>query len=252
MSRQSFLDRAFQRVKPSPVPGYAPPPRELAPGLWQLERRLRMPPAMTLPINTTIVRLASGGLAVISPPVPDAASVASLAALGRVEALVAPNSFHYVFAAAHLSHFPQAELYLAPGLAERVPGLPRATVLGETPPARWAAEIEQTVFGPVGAFAEVAFLHRPSATLVLTDLAFHMRVIDDPWNRIAWRLGGVPPRFGPSRTARLTLLRDPAAARPHLQRIARWDFRRILVGHGAPLENDAPGEYRRAFARYLS
>src|SRR5256885_2369301 len=68
MSQPSFLDRAFQRVKPAPVAGYAPPPRELAPGLWLLERRLRMPPAMTLPINTTIVRLASGGVVVFSPP----------------------------------------------------------------------------------------------------------------------------------------------------------------------------------------
>ncbi len=238
-------------AQPAPLASYSPQPRELAPGLWLLERRLRLPPGLVLPVNTTIVRLRSGGLVVISPPAPDPATSAAIAALGPVEALVAPNSFHYVFAAGQLASFPGAKLFIAPGLAERVPELPPATSLGEAAPALWVGEIDQTIFGPVGAVAEVAFFHARSATLVMTDLAFNMRTIDGVYQTVAWRLGGVPAAFGPSRTARLSLLRDQGAARPHIQRIARWEFQRIVVAHGEPVETNAGGEFRRAFARYL-
>lgn len=95
-------------------------------------------------------------------------------------------------------------------------------------------------------------LHGPSGTLVLTDLAFNMRRHAGAFDRIGWRLFGVPARFGTSRTARLTLLRDRGAAASFLRRIAERDFRRILVAHGDPVEIDAREELRRAFARYLA
>ncbi len=251
MSERTFLDRAMRLVKPAPLASYAPEPRELAPGLWLLERRLTMPPGLVLPVNTTIVRLRSGGLVVLSPPAPDPATAAAISALGRVEALVAPNSFHYVFAAGQLASFPGAKLFLAPGLAERIPELPPATPLGEAAADLWAGEIDQAIFGPVGAIAEVTFFHRSSATLMMTDLAFNMRTIDGVYQTVGWRLFGVPAAFGPSRTARLAFLRDADAARPYLQRIARWEFQRIVVAHGEPVETNAGSEFRRAFARYL-
>ena len=68
--------------------------------------------------------------------------------------------------------------------------------------------------------------------------------------RVAWRLFGIPARFGPSRTARLILLRDLAPVRRMLARIAEWDFDRIIVTHGDVLDVDARGEFERAFARY--
>jgi hypothetical protein len=121
----------------------------------------------------------------------------------------------------------------------------------DEPPPEWRGSVDHLVYGPIGSFSEVVVLHRPTKTLVLTDLAFHMARIDGLYDRVGWRLFGVPPRFGPSRTARLTLLRDRAAARPFLQRISAWDFSRIVVAHGAPIEHAAAAEFRRAFARYL-
>ena len=93
--------------------------------------------------------------------------------------------------------------------------------------------------------------HAASATLVLTDLAFNMVRYENAADRLGWRLLGVPPRFAPSRTARFTLLRDPAAARPFLQAMLERSFRRILVAHGDPVEQNAGDEFQRAFQRYL-
>jgi uncharacterized protein DUF4336 len=250
--KPSLLDRSLRLVRPRPVSSFKPPPRELAQGLWRIERRLAMPGGLTMPTHMTIVRLSSGGLLLHSPVELDDDTRRMIRALGEVEACLAPNSFHYLFLAAYAAEFPAAAVFLAPHLPERVSTLPRGPVLTDAPPPQWGGAIDQLVFGPVGSFTEVVLFHRPTATLVLTDLGFHMPAIDGLYNRLAWRLFGVPGRFGPSRTARLTLLRDRALASPYLKRIDAWDFRRILVAHGEPVERDAKAEFRRAYASYLA
>jgi hypothetical protein len=62
---------------------------------------------------------------------------------------------------------------------------------------------------------------------------------------------GIPATFGPSRTARTFLLPDRTVASAFLRRVLGWPFRRVLVAHGQPLEEDARGAFQRAFATYL-
>lgn len=252
MARErSLLDRLVRALRPRLDRSHRPPPRPLGEGLWILDRRLRIPPALRLPTTTTLVRLAGGGLAVISPPAPDERTRRQIEALGRVEALIAPNAFHYLFVPEAVAVFASARLFVAPGLRERVPGLPPGETLSEDAPAQWAGALDRIVYGPVGGICEVAFLHRPTRTLVLTDLAFHLRRIEGAWNRSLWRLLGVPARFGPSRSARLFLLRDRAAARSPLARIRAWPFERIVVAHGEPVLEGAREAFERGFRAYL-
>ena len=132
-----------------------------------------------------------------------------------------------------------------------MPGLPAAAALGDSAPDLWRDEIDQIAYEPPGPFSEVMFLHRRSQTLILSDLAFNLVSFDSAAQRIGWRLMGVPPRFGPSRTARLTLLRDRDAARPYLRRIAAWKFERLIVAHGEVVESDAHAVFERGFAAFL-
>ena len=97
--RRSVLDRAMQFVRPRLIRGFAPPPRQVAPDLWTIERRLRMPGGPTLPTRSTVVRLPAGGLLVVSPPPVEAGGLEALDALGAVEDVLVPNSFHYLNAA---------------------------------------------------------------------------------------------------------------------------------------------------------
>jgi hypothetical protein len=97
----------------------------------------------------------------------------------------------------------------------------------------------------------VVLFHRESATLILTDLAFHLVGMMRRFDRLAWRLAGMPAGFGPSRTSRLFLLRDRDRAAAFLERLLAWPFRRVLVAHGEALETNAASEFRRAFAAYL-
>lgn len=237
---------AAPRLLPSPPQT----PREVAPDVWIVERQLALPGGPRLATRSTLIRLSSGDLLVISPLPLDASEAAQLSALGPVRDVALPNSFHFLYAADFLSRFPEARLHLAPGLRERVPDLPPGAVLGESAPPAWAPDLDLAVLGPVRGASEVIFFHRPSGTVVLTDLAFNV-VSQRVFDRIAWRLAGVPRGFGPSRSARMLLLRDREVARAALRRVAAWPLRRILVAHGEAVERDAATEFQRAFAHYL-
>jgi hypothetical protein len=247
----SLIDRLLLPVRPGPIASFTPPPQELAPGLWRLDRRLRMPGGLVLPVATTIFRLPSGKLFLHAPVTLDLAAEQSLRALGSPSVLLAPNAFHHLFIGAYRNAFADSTAFYAPGLPARVPGLPPGVEVDERGPDAWEGAVEPVLFGPMGMFSEIVVFHPATATLVLTDLAFNIRRYRGTFDRIGWRLFGVPPEFGTSRTARLTLLRDKGAARPFVEKMLAKDFRRILVAHGEPVEHDAKSEFARAFRRYL-
>lgn len=247
--RRSLLDRLLALESPGAVPGFAPPPRPLAEGLWSFDRKLRMSSRIALPTRMTVARLSGGGLWVHSPVLLDEPTRAALDALGAVAHLVAPNPFHFLFLEPYSQAYPAAGLHLAPGLRERRPELPPARTLGDHPPAAWAGEIDQAVLD--GRFREVVFLHRASRTLILTDLAFHVLSADGRAQEWFFRLNGAWRRLAPSRIARLTVLRDRAAVRALLRRVLDWDFDRVVVAHGDVLESGGRAAIREAFAKYL-
>lgn len=242
----------MKRAVPRPVAADRPPPHELGGGLWALDRQLQHFGMARLPTRTTLVRLRNGSLVVVSPPaLVDADAAAAIGAIGPVRQVVIPNSFHYLYAPEFRRHCPDATLLAPPGLAGRVPELPVDAELGPDPPPGWAGELEYTVLGPVGGASEVLFFHVPSATLLLTDVAFHMVHYPRPLDRLVWRLSGIPTHFGPGRTSRMMLLRDREVAHRALVRARAWPFERIVVSHGEPVEGDARAAFERAFAAYL-
>lgn len=243
-----LLDRMFQLAAPGVDVDHRPPPARLADGVWSLERHLRMTGGPILPSRTTLVRSSAGGLTVISPPPPHDETFAAIDALGKVEALVAPNSFHYLYVNDAKRRYPEAELYLAPGLQDRVATLPPGLDFSMSSPS---PELERVSLGPVRGMSEVIIFHRPSRILILSDLAFNLIHIERALDRVFWRAFGVPPEFGPSRTASLMLLKDRSVSKPALRRVLDWPFERILVAHGDVVQTEARARFQRAFASYL-
>ncbi|MBI3756827.1 MAG: DUF4336 domain-containing protein [Deltaproteobacteria bacterium] len=239
-------------VTPRPVAAFAPQPQDLARGVWVLDRQLRFPGGARLPLRTTIIRLSNGALVVVSPPpLIESDGAAAIDSIGLVKQVVAPNTFHYVYVAEFMVRYPDASLLVSPGLIERVPELPPAEELGSSPPEVWSGELDIAVLGPVRGVSEVVFFHLPTGVLILTDLAFNMTRFARRFDRIAWRLTGVPDGFGPSRTARLLLLRDHAEASRCLSRVSEWPIRQIVVAHGEVVEHNAKTQFLKAFARYV-
>ena len=95
------------------------------------------------------------------------------------------------------------------------------------------------------------FFHRPSRTLILTDLCFFIPINCSRATRLATRMLGILGHFAPSRSFRLSL-RDRHAARESLERILAWDFDRIIISHGEIVETGGKATFRRAFAWLLA
>lgn len=221
--------------------------RQIDDDLWVIDHPDFKVPGVTIGARTTLVRLRDGGLLMHSPGPLSVSLAKQIDEIGPVRFIVAPNTFHHLFVVDNAKAWQDAEIHLAPGLASRRKDLSFTAELGDTPPPAWSAELDQCIVGGAPRISEVVFLHRPSRTLVLTDLAFNVRHASSRGARIFFRLTGVYGRFASSRYLRL-LVRDRAAARVSAERILGWDFDRVIVSHGDVLEQDGKPALRDALA----
>ena len=224
--------------------------RELGPGLWVAEAPLRYA-GLEIGRRMNVVQLGDGGLFVHSPAPLDDALRAGLEALGQVRFLAAANRLHgHLWMEQYRDAYPGVELLAPPGLARRRRDLDFAAELGDEPDPRWAAELDQAAFRGNPAMNEVVFLHRPSRSLIVGDLAMNFGPDSPPLTRLAARAGRMYGRLRPTPFFRM-LTRDRAGARASLERILGWDFDRVVVGHGAIWETGGREALRREWRRVL-
>jgi hypothetical protein len=217
----------------------------VAPDLWTVEHPLRFPGGVQLPARMTIVRLSDGDLLLHSPVPIDDTLAAELSALGPVAHVVAPNLFHHLFVSKALARYPQALLTAAPGLAEKRPRLPVADVLSDEPPPAWEGILDQVLIRGAPRLNEVAMLHRPSGTLIVTDLVFNVRQPKGWATSLALRMMGTHNRLRQSRAWHL-YIKDRQEARKSVEKVLSWEFDRVLPGHGEILEGNARAAMREA------
>ena len=220
-------------------------PRPVGERLWVVEAPLRF-----LGVNVGrrmgVARLATGDLFVHSPaPLTDELR-AGLEMLGPIRFVVPASNLHgHLFMEQYAAA--GAQLFAAPGLPRRRADLEFAGELGDSPDPRWAGDIDQVLFRGHRLWHEVLFLHRPSRTLIVGDLVWHVTPSMPFSARLwaGWRTGVRPtPGF------RLGI-RDRTAARESLERVLEWEFDQMLIGHGEPLYRGGPEALRQAYRRIL-
>ncbi|TAE59699.1 MAG: DUF4336 domain-containing protein [Nostocales cyanobacterium] len=145
---------------------------------------------VVVPIRMTVVRLQNGGLLVYAPIAPTPECIRLVNELeaehGEVKYIILPTVSgieHKVFVGPFARKFPTAQVFVAPGqwsFPINLPlswlGLPKKRTqilpddIEKTP---FAEEFDYAILGPLnlglGKFAEVAFFHRRSQTLLVTD-----------------------------------------------------------------------------------
>lgn len=198
-----------------------------------------------LQTRMSVVDLPGGGLAVISPLLPDPPLVSALGALGGVRHILSPNKIHNQGLAGMAAAFPAARLWASPGLPERVPDLEYAGVLDDRPQADWAGVMDQHLTAGNAFFSEVVFFHRASATLIVADLVENLspQTVPGGLARAAARAAHLMGHPLPSPEFRMYTT-DAAAAGAALDRIADWPFRRILMAHGDIITENARQVFR--------
>jgi len=228
----------------------SPPLLELATDIWTAERPQRFY-GLEVGTRMTVIRLADGSLLLHSPVMLDPELRRELDAIGHVRFAVAPNRFHHLYAGEVAVAYPEARLWVAPGVERKRADLQFAGILGDDPPAEWKDELDQVFFRGRPFENEVVFLHRASRTLILCDLAFNFGPRSAAPTRLLMRLLGGYGRFGPSRLDPW-LIRDRRAARQSLERILAWDFDRIVVAHGDVLESGGRDALREGYTWLLA
>jgi len=204
----------------------------------------------------TVMRLASGDLLLHSPTKYSAALHAALESLGSIRYLLAPNTAHWMFIHGWQRHLRQATTLAVPGLAARrqvrKAGLRIDREVRDAPPQEWIDEI-QTVLVSGLFFAEIAVFHKPTGTLVLTDLVLNIRPETLSFvPRIFARLvGSTAPDGKAPFYLRLLLRRGGVAAKLAAGRLIRFAPARVVFAHGEWYRDNATQRLRRAL-RWLA
>jgi len=206
---------------------------------------MNFPGGVHLPARMTVFKLADGDLMLHSPIPIDDTLAAELDALGPVAHVVAPSLLHHLFVAPALERYPQALLTAAPGLAEKRSELPVADVLSDEAPPAWENLIDQVVIRGAPRLNEVVMFHRPSRTLVVTDLVFNVRHPGNWSTGMVLRMMGTHKRLRQSRAWHL-YTKDRAQVRASVEKVLSWEFDRVLPGHGEPYEGNAREAMRAA------
>jgi Domain of unknown function (DUF4336) len=195
----------------------------------------------------TVIRLPGGGLWIHSPVRLEAAVRAAVEALGPVRFLVAPNLMHHLHLKDWAAAFPEARVVALPGLRRKQPELRIDVELGDTPDAGYGEVITQQRVRGIPRVEEFLFLHRPSRTLLVTDLAFHIRESPSWLTRTYLRLCGTYGKLAPTILLK-SLVKDRAALRTSLDAVLSLDFERVVVCHGEVLERGGREALRSGFA----
>lgn len=237
---QSLNTRAAKRGN---IPSMLIP---LADNLWHVPYAFKV---NGLPITTrmTVVRLPGRKLWLHSPiPIADTLR-AEIESLGTVAFIIAPSKTHHLFLAHCAAAFPQALLYGAPGLRAKRPDVEGLQELSSALPAPWQPELEHMLFDGIPYANETVWLHRPSGTLIITDL---LQWWKDP---LPWTTRGYAALMGVRRQLMVAwtvraLVRDRMAARSSAEQVLRWPFTRVVVAHNTIVEENAHAEAARALA----
>lgn len=145
---------------------------------------------VAVPIRMTVVRLEAGGLLIYAPVAPTLECIRLVKELvakyGEVKYIILPTVSgleHKVFVGPFARRFPQAQIFIAPGQWSFPISLPlswlgfpakRTQILPEdSSQTPFADEFDYKILGPIGlglgSFGEVAFFHKQSQTLLVTD-----------------------------------------------------------------------------------
>jgi hypothetical protein len=116
----------------------------IADQIWLRTYPVRMG-GMRFEARMTVIRLASGQIALHSPCHISPALAEEISTLGVVAHIVVPSNFHHFHAISAQTAFPHAKTWICPGVERKRPDLKYDGVLSDLAPDAWMGEIDQVV-----------------------------------------------------------------------------------------------------------
>jgi hypothetical protein len=208
--------------------------KELANNIWLLPYSLRLLGA-DLRRMVTVVRLLSGKLVIHSTGPFTQGDIAAILRLGEPGWLMDVMLRHDTFAKQGREAFPNIP-FLAPEGFSEVVGFSTEPLIPK--PAAWGDELEVLRLEGMPSMQEHVFFHRLSRTLIAADLLFNFGPDASAWTRfLVFCAVGSRHHPGVSRPFRMAI-KNKADFQRSVQALMKWDFDRIIVGHGEIIETD--------------
>ncbi|MDX2201996.1 MAG: hypothetical protein NW223_04555 [Hyphomicrobiaceae bacterium] len=191
----------------------------------------------------------SEGLLLYSPVALGPSERDTLAAIGPVATIVAPNLFHHFHLRAAAAAYPAARVLVPAGLEAKIGPIPGAVAI-----------TVQTRFGPaevIDSFTvsghwlrETLLFHRPTRTLVTADMLYNYQAEHYPAERLFFRAVGCCGTPNVPFYHRLAIT-DRASVGAMIETVRAWAPKRIVMAHGRIVESaDAPQMFAAAWSRF--
>lgn len=216
----------------------------LAENLFRLEGSV---PGMPLGRVMVVARMSDGSVIVHNGIAGGEELYREIEAIGPVRYVVVPNCWHRLDAAAYRARFPEAKVVAPAGSRKRVAQKVPVDLTYEDLPRDADVQLE-TLDGLKAAEGVMRVRSRDGVTLVFTDAVFNLeKRIPGFYGFVFHDVVGSKPGPRVTRVGRWFLVKDKAAYRAHLERLAATpELKRVIVAHGAMVQNDPSGMLRVA------
>lgn len=220
----------------------------IAPNIWHTQHYFVVN-GLRVSTRMTVVRLQGGSLWLHSPVPISSELKAEITALGEVKYVVAPSKMHHLFVVNCMAAFPQVSLFGAPGLQAKRPDIQGMRELQAVAEPSWQEDLEQHFFAGMPLVNETVWFHKPSRTLIVTDLLQYYQGDLSFGLKLYARLTGTLNQLAVPKTVRW-LVKDRAAALSSAKKILDWPFERVVVAHNVIVEADAYTTVEKAFQSF--
>lgn len=217
--------------------------------IWTIEGdTVRMFRFLTFATRMSVIRLNDGGLWLHSPIAPTPERIEAVKELGEVRFIIAPNKIHSLYIKPWADAFPEAKIWVSPRFTERHENFPHDGVLSDDPEISWADDIDQVVMQGHPFLDEVIFLHKPSKTVLVTDL---IQNHDARQDNIIFRtlkkwVGIGAPDGGTAMDVRLSF-KDKDAGWRSCQKMEEWDYDKVILCHGSCRQENGKAYVQKSF-----
>ncbi len=202
-----------------------------ADGIWLHKHVMSLGPGTSLPCQTTMLRSAPGELICVSPGPFSAADIQAISALGTVTWLVGPNLFHHLHLRPAQEAFAGSRIAAPAGLTGKRKNL---SIDGDIATVDLGPDLQVFAVDGEPGIQEFVLYHRPSKTLVVTDLIFNLQKPAGFLSPLMYRAMGTYNRLAASRLTKL-MVKDNSAFKTSVRRLLELEINGLIMAHGTPI-----------------
>ncbi|KAI0558865.1 hypothetical protein FGB62_182g135 [Gracilaria domingensis] len=224
------------------------------PCLYAVHTLFTVLPGLHFPLRTVFIKLPDNKLLVYSPTNPDLLDLEAVQALGEVTVIIAPSSVHSTYVQRTKEAFPNATLYSSPALKGRFPERDWGTIVDST--LALSDDVILFCLSEMVPIQEIALVHVPSRTLVISDTAFNI-------SRTTLRGAGIGVNtyvrigrgMGPMQTSiplMLMMWGFCAKSKRQYEELLSMPWDNVVPCHGDVIEGTGKEAFRKGIYKFIS